>query len=553
MAFPPSVLIAASKVSRVRSDAFSKNSTIWRPSSEWRKSSGLLLTACASSMIAAISPTVRSPMEQRSRPHKRFAASENALSDWMPSALDLAERGGSAVASGFGFITTVLLPMRMFSRRRLADHFCTRKSEAGEDLVESRDCCIDVLPLKNVRRKKSQHSLARAIDDNVLGHHLGSCLGGQIGRVEFQPEHQAHAAHVGDAIVALLERLQLLLEITAHVLNVGEQIGLFHCVDHSDGDRTGQRAPAESSAVHPGCEGTSSLLRAKHRAHWQPIGDRLCQRGDIRKNAVMLIGEPLAGAAHAGLDFISNQQRAGRIGQLTRCREEFLAHWTNAALTLNCLDTDSANIRREFGAEISDIVEANEADARHYRRKRLAILLLVRGSNRADGAAVETLLDRDESRTDVLALRTQDAGVCACQLQRSLPGFGTGVAEEYPVESAHLGQPDSEFRCVLVIVEVRGMQQAFALRKNGGFDRRVCVAERRDPNAAEQVEVVMALLVAQVDTIALYKQNRVAFVRVQEQLLLRCLDRSEFHVDFIHATMTSVPSLTLVVHRSGNR
>ena len=43
MALPPRVFIAASKVRRVRSEAFSKNRTICLASRAWRKSSGWLL------------------------------------------------------------------------------------------------------------------------------------------------------------------------------------------------------------------------------------------------------------------------------------------------------------------------------------------------------------------------------------------------------------------------------------------------------------------------------------------------------------------------------
>jgi hypothetical protein len=86
MALPPSVLMPASKVRRVRSEAFSKNMTICLASSAWRNSCGCSLTAWESSMMAAISLTLRSAIEQRSRPLRRLAASLKAVSDMMPSA-----------------------------------------------------------------------------------------------------------------------------------------------------------------------------------------------------------------------------------------------------------------------------------------------------------------------------------------------------------------------------------------------------------------------------------------------------------------------------------
>ena len=41
-------------------------------------------------------------------------------------------------------------------------------------------------------------------------------------------------------------------------------------------------------------------------------------------NAVVLIGAPLAGAAHAGLNLIDDEQRAGGVGQRARFSEELL-------------------------------------------------------------------------------------------------------------------------------------------------------------------------------------------------------------------------------------
>src|SRR5277367_6162884 len=145
MALPPSVLMAVSKVRRVRREAFSKNITIWRASRAWRKSSGLALTAWASSMMAAISWTVRSAMEQRSRPWRRLEASLKAVSDWMPRAAWRVWEKSSA--SDFEFIMTVLLPIGFVSCRCCAGECC------DEDLVEGLDGDVDVLTLEKEGRE----------------------------------------------------------------------------------------------------------------------------------------------------------------------------------------------------------------------------------------------------------------------------------------------------------------------------------------------------------------------------------------------------------------
>ena len=56
------------------------------------------------------------------------------------------------------------------------------------------------------------------------------------------------------------------------------------------------------------------------------------------------------------------------------------------------------------------------------------------------------------------------------------------------------------------------------------FDGRVCVAEGVNADAAEEVEVFVAVFVAEVDAVAANEEERVAFVSVEEQFALCCLD-----------------------------
>src|ERR1700751_2168514 len=106
-------------------------------------------------MTAAISCTVRSAMEQRSRPQRRLVASLNAVSDWIPrGAVGLPGLWSAPAISGFVLIITVLLPMGLLSYRRCAGVCCT------DDLVECFDGGLDVFALENERREKAKDRLA---------------------------------------------------------------------------------------------------------------------------------------------------------------------------------------------------------------------------------------------------------------------------------------------------------------------------------------------------------------------------------------------------------
>ena len=92
--------------------------------------------------------------------------------------------------------------------------------------------------------------------------------------------------------------------------------------------------------------------------------------------------------------------------------------------------------------------------------KGLAVFQLVRGGDRAHGATVEGVLQRDEACAHRLALGTHHAGVGACQLQRGLPRFGAAVTEEDAVHAGDLGQLDCQRGGAIVVEEVRRVQQA---------------------------------------------------------------------------------------------
>ncbi len=96
----------------------------------------------------------------------------------------------------------------------------------------------------------------------------------------------------------------------------------------------------------------------------------------------------------------------------------------------------------------------------------------------------------------------ETAGVGAGELECGFPGFGAAVAEEDTVEAADLGETKGEFGGVLVEEEVRGVDEALALACDRFFDGGMAVAERGDADAAEEIEVVVAVFVAQIDAVA---------------------------------------------------
>jgi len=126
------------------------------------------------------------------------------------------------------------------------------------------------------------------------------------------------------ALLARGERAELGLEVVADIGGVGEEICLFHVVDDRDSNGAGERATAEGGAVHAGMDGACGFFSAENCAKGQAAGYGLGDGNYVGLDAVVLVCEPLAGAAEAGLNFVDDEQRAGGSGESTRLGEELL-------------------------------------------------------------------------------------------------------------------------------------------------------------------------------------------------------------------------------------
>ena len=135
-----------------------------------------------------------------------------------------------------------------------------------------------------------------------------------------------------------------------------------------------------------------------------------------------------------------------------------------------------------------DVVGRHELHARQQRLEIVPVLGLPGDRERAQRAAVEGVLQRD----DLVLVGADLAAVRADHLQRAFHGLGAGVGEEAALEPADLGQPLGQRSLVLVVVEVRRVDQQAGLLADDLHDARMRVAERVDADAGDQVQVALA-------------------------------------------------------------
>src|ERR1017187_142084 len=241
--------------------------------------------------MARTSPLERSATEHMSSPARRAAAARMSGSFCTGTAM-------------FG-LSIIALLATVVSSCGLCRALC--RGVFCKDFVECLDGCVHVGALQNIRRQETQHGVAGAVDQDVPLEHLSHGELGEVSGIKLRGNHQALASHVHDRVVSRCERTQLKLEVITDLGCVSKQPVFLDGLDDCDSNCTSQRASAKCCAMHPWMEAARNFLSAEQRADGNAARKRLGQRGYIGLDAVVLVGAPLTGAAHAGLNLIDDK------------------------------------------------------------------------------------------------------------------------------------------------------------------------------------------------------------------------------------------------------
>ena len=173
---------------------------------------------------------------------------------------------------------------------------------------------------------------------------------------------------------------------------------------------------------------------AERKAAAEPLG----QRHDVGRDAGPLVGEQLAGAAHAGLHLVEDQQQAVLVAELAQRAEERRRDDAHAALALDRLDQDGGGLGPDRALDRFEIAERHLVEAVDRRAEAFEIFLLAGGGERRQRAAVEGALEGDDAVALGLAARRL---VFARHLDRAFHRLGAGIGEEHVVGEARRAQP----------------------------------------------------------------------------------------------------------------
>ena len=151
----------------------------------------------------------------------------------------------------------------------------------------------------------------RAVDKDALLHHRCQGFFGLFRRRKLDCKHEPQSPDIHNAFVICSQMCQFLAKIRTDFCYMSEKTFLFNRVHDSNCDSACQRTAAERGPVHTGVKCLCNCLLAKECAQRQTSRERFRKSRYVRLNAVMLIGEPFAGATKSGLNFIDHQQCTG--------------------------------------------------------------------------------------------------------------------------------------------------------------------------------------------------------------------------------------------------
>ena len=222
----------------------------------------------------------------------------------------------------------------------------------------------------------------------------------------------------------------------------------------------------------------------------ETTAERLGERHDVRLDAGTLIGEQLAGAAHAALHLVEDQQHAVLVAQRAQAFQKLVRRHAHAALALDRLDQDRGGVRTDRLLHRLEIAERHLVEAVDHRAEAFEVFLLSAGRERRERAAMEGALEGDDAVAVGLAVHGVEL---ARGLDRAFHRLGARIGEEHVIREALLAQAVGELLLLGHAEQVGDMDRLVRLRGDRGGDLRVRVTERVDGNAGGKIEIALAI------------------------------------------------------------
>ncbi len=219
-------------------------------------------------------------------------------------------------------------------------------------------------------------------------------------------------------------------------------------------------------------EYAGDFMGRQHGADREAAAEGFGAGQNIRRHAVVHIGEQLTAAPHAALHFIKHQQSIMRIAQFTQPFEELRGCRGNATLALNRLYHHGAGVIVHHRFNRVKIVKRNMHDVGRFRAKAVGVFRLTANGYGKERASVKSVVESD----DFGFVRAVARGcIKTRQLEGGFVGFGTGVHKHDALGKGGVHQLTRQTQRGLVGKDVAQVPEGLALRFQRLHQRRMAV------------------------------------------------------------------------------
>ena len=249
------------------------------------------------------------------------------------------------------------------------------------------------------------------------------------------------------------------------------------------------------------------LSGSENRAERKAAANALGRGENIGRDAIMLIGVKLAGAAHAALNFVETQQQAALVADLAQAANEVMRPDANAALALDGLDQNGAGLGADRRLDRLEIAERNLVEAVDRRTEAVEIFRIAASGDGRQRAAVEGAFEGDHA---VAFRRSIHRIPLARHLDRQFDRLRARIAEEYQVGESRVGQSVGKILGLRNFEQVGGQPQLLRLLRQGLHKMRMAVAKAGHGDARAEIEIFLAGGRGEPDALAAFEGQMIA-------------------------------------------
>jgi hypothetical protein len=210
-------------------------------------------------------------------------------------------------------------------------------------------------------------------------------------------------------------------------------------------------------------------------------------------------------ARDAALHLIIDQHQIVLIRRRAQTRKELMRCRPDAALALDRLDQEPGGILVDRCERSVEIVEVDHGKAGQEWREPVPQLRLIGGADRRHRPPVEGVREGDEVVLLRPALRIM---VAACGLDRAFDRFGTRIGEEDGIRERQVDEPLRQGFPLGRPVEVRHVHKRRNLLLQLLRIIRVPVAKQVDRDSGREVQISLAVLAVEIDSLAPHRPDR---------------------------------------------